>query len=68
MGLILLVVYFAFLATPSFAEAAGWVLIAPPRDKNGDYIRNEMFRLTAHGRRLPHLTTLPNVNSNEWWK
>jgi len=28
------------LATPNFAEAAGWVLIAPPRDKNGDYIRN----------------------------
>jgi len=40
MGSILLVVSFAFLATPSFAEAAAWVLIAPPRDKNGDYIRN----------------------------
>ena len=26
--------------TASFAEAAGWVLIALPRDRNGDYIRN----------------------------
>jgi hypothetical protein len=28
------------LAIPAFAGAAGWVLIGPPRDKNGDYIRN----------------------------
>jgi hypothetical protein len=30
----------AFLAEPISAQAAGWVLIAPPADINGDYFRN----------------------------
>jgi hypothetical protein len=28
------------LIVPAFAKAAGWVLIAPPRDANGQYIQN----------------------------
>jgi hypothetical protein len=38
--MLLAALLFALLATPFFAEAAGWVLIAPPKDKNGDYVRN----------------------------
>lgn len=30
---------FSLLPVSIFAEAAGWVLIAPPRDKSGNYIR-----------------------------
>jgi hypothetical protein len=41
MRLVLLAtLFYASSAVPTFAEAAGWVLIAPPRDKNGDYVRN----------------------------
>lgn len=29
-----------FLIIPTIAEAAGWVLIAPPRDENGNYRQN----------------------------
>jgi len=29
-----------YVVTATFADAAGWVLIAVPRDRDGDYIRN----------------------------
>ena len=35
MRLLLAMVLYASLALPTFAEAAGWVLIFPPLDKNG---------------------------------
>jgi hypothetical protein len=38
--LLLATVLYASLALPTFAEAAGWVLIIPPLDKNGNNIRN----------------------------
>jgi hypothetical protein len=41
VGLLLLAtVFYTSLAVPTFAEAAGWVLIAPPRQRNGDYVQN----------------------------
>jgi hypothetical protein len=41
MRLVLLAtLFYASLAAPIFAEAAGWVLIQPPRDNNGDVVRD----------------------------
>jgi hypothetical protein len=37
---LLATVLYASLAVPIFAEAAGWVLIRPPLDENGNLIRN----------------------------
>ena len=35
-----LVILIAFFCIPTFVEAAGWVLIAPPRDEKGNYLKN----------------------------
>jgi hypothetical protein len=40
MKFALAAILFALFATPALAEAAGWVLVAPPRDEKGYYIRN----------------------------
>jgi hypothetical protein len=36
----LITLFLNLLIAPALADAAGWVLIAPPRDKDGNYIRN----------------------------
>jgi hypothetical protein len=40
MKLALIAIFLLPFATPSLAEAAGWVLIAPPRDAEDFYIRD----------------------------